>query len=361
MTEPDENLLEPLRGTQPSMPPTYDLQRAMRDARRNVSRRNLLIGSIAAAALVAGGTAVAVGRPEPVSAAVWAGPRGTVGTATDPATQLFSLGWAPLAPVIDVSTSEYGQRAQYMTIDGQGHYHVVAEVGVYARGAGWRSPLVSTDSTLYGAPGRTDPPQGEPGPLIGGHTSTWVSPSAVVWEWAPGAYAVAASTASDAAETVKRIVNGIQLGAAPVRAPFTAPRPPAALKLRETSVTRGPGTSYSVSLAFSDRADLSEPGSGAARMVRYDVIRDARRDNGGSHKIPAPTSTVDGHPAHLETRNGGDAVWLFDVNGFRVEVGAWDPTSQRLLGGTGSVLRTARQIKPVAHPDQPDSWVPALS
>ncbi|WP_163505858.1 hypothetical protein [Fodinicola acaciae] len=363
MTEPSETLLAPLRDAEPATPPAYDLDRAIRDGRRNISRRNLLVGSAAAAVLVAAGGAVGTLRPPTGSMPVaWMGPRGAAGAATDPATLTFRLAWSPATPVVDVSTSEYGQRTQHIEIGSDSHYRVAAEVGMYARGAGWRDPLITTDTPLYGQPGRTGMPDGEPGPTIGGQRSVWLSKSAsgasVVWPWSPGAYAVAAART---AEMVERLVNGIRLVNEPVRAPFTAPRPPVALKLRETSVTHGPGETYAASLAFSDRADLAEPGKSWARMVRYDVIRDARRDNAGSDKIPAPTSIVDGHPAHVAFANGGELAWLFDVDGFLVEVGAWDPASLRLLGGAGAVLRTARRIRPVASPDKQSSWLPPLS
>jgi hypothetical protein len=236
-------------------------------------------------------------------------------------------------------------------------------VELFAGGAGWDDPLNDgTRAGLDDRPTHREAPRGTAGPTIDGTPSYWLESrfagAELAWQWAPGAYAIVAVDrlgGADDRATALRLVRAITVRQEAVRLPFRMAAPPKALPLRAVHAYLA-GADYGATVTYAERASMLGP-TRAARMVAFQLLADDRRGSNGSHKIPDPNTTLDGHPAWYSRQAGAESTWLFDVSGNLIKVGTWDAHGTEQLGGVGSTTRFAKRIQPVSDPKDRATWV----
>jgi hypothetical protein len=363
MENAEHRLLAPLREVEPAGEPGYDVAAAMVGGRRRIVRRRAALGAGAAAVValaVVGGTlgssALRSPRPEPTTRAVPAASHGSSGTPAaaprqfDPATLRFTVGWYPSKlDQTAMETTRYSQQASYRHTDEQDYASSMAvRVNLFAAGAGWSDLPTAED----GRGQQTGAPAGDPGPRVGGRDTTWLAgapqgTAELVWQWAPGAYAVAYASTGDgrsARVTVTHVANSLHIGQSAVRIPFQAPRPPTGQPLRQTVVFHEPDGSYGATLSYSDR-----PGMLVGKTThKFDVALTWNAHGARDHKDPAPTTTLDGLPANLTSTD----AWVYDTAGNTRAVHSW------LRAGVVDPTALVRRIKPVAGQQDESHWVP---
>lgn len=359
-------LLGPLTDLEPTGPPRYGVTALVASGRRRRRARRTAaatgIAAVTALALLGGGLA-AHGRsrhpavvPGSSAAARVTGPRVALDRAPaafDPATLLITVDRQPAGTNQRmVHTNRYWEVVSYRQVDTAGAADTTLSVSLFAAGAGW--DLLDWSSQPDGRPANTGTPQGDPGPTIQGHRSVvvgGVSGVTLLWQWAPGAWAAVGADSDSGGDPLAeavRTVDALTIAAMPLPLPFTAARPPAGYPLREADAWSGPNGDYGATLTFSDRLSMLNDDR-SARMLEYDVTRNARRTGDGK-KIVDPNTTIDGHPAYVHGDGLGASTWLFDVTGTLIKVDSSYPAT------TLDTTPLARTIAPVPTATDPANW-----
>jgi hypothetical protein len=186
------------------------------------------------------------------------------------------------------------------------------------------------------------------------HPTAPGSCDALVWEYAPGAWARvlydgALTNPAASAALVRRVAESVSLSAAePVRLPFrltgkTARLRPVRVLTSQSVDGRQP---WSVNVLLSDRP--REWRTLGDEAVTLDV--DQLPASGGRlPHDPAPNTTIDGHPARIEGKPLPDVLFVWGVRGTHVFV-----NTQR----EGLDPRTVyRDTQLVSNPNDLASWV----
>ncbi|MEV0840064.1 hypothetical protein AB0I55_10960 [Actinocatenispora sera] len=235
-------------------------------------------------------------------------------------------------------------------------------VELFAGGAGWDDPLNDgTGAGLDDRPTHREPPPGTAGPTSDGTPSYWLESrfagAELAWQWAPGAYAIVAVDrlgGADNRATALRLLRAITVRQEAVRLPFRMAAPPRTLPLRAVHAYLA-GNDYGATVTCAERASMLGP-TRAVRMVAFPLLADDRRGSNGSHKIPDPNTTLNGHPAWYSRQAGAESTWLFDVSGNLIKVDTWDEHGTEQLGDVRATTRYAKRIRPVSDPIDRTTW-----
>jgi hypothetical protein len=219
---------------------TVDISGAMRAGRRHRIRRGLAAGGAVIAVVVAGATASVLLSPQPTPSPLVPPPAPTCDSADLPP-QAPSPTWAyfdPLTSEIDAS----GVDGYWVTVTQTSTNY--QQVFLQADTAGALVMLYSTGGEPYSIVNealKLDPTAGEPADPINGAPAYWLTPSdptALAWQWTPGAWAVVSATPPESAEGASppseeelravavQVAPQLAFGAGtPVTAPFSLPLP----------------------------------------------------------------------------------------------------------------------------------------
>lgn len=315
---------------------TVDIQRAVREGRRQRTRSRLAVGGAVVAVVAAAASAPLWLSPQPSPPPVGFPTPTCEGT---PPPRAASPTWAyfdPLIAEIDASgvtgyrvaatvTSTYWQQAELVGVT---DVYVI----LFATGG---EPHSLVDETIP-----VDPAAGEPAEPVRGAPAYWLTPSdptALAWQWTPGAWAVVhvvppgpdqtrtPMDQDDLRAIATQVAQQLQLGVGtPVTAPFSLPVPDC---LYPALALFASDSSGSVPAFFGlgfDRIGAAPPtrAGGYVPQLWVNAYASVTADD-----LPVGTTgyrDVFGYRAYQTNQRaeGRDSysLWVMDVSGFAVEI-----------------------------------------